>query len=710
MRVEIPELAGVQVPIPSEFRRLYDVATNLWWIWDEHARDVWSYIDPRRWSDSPNPIGLLQGTDAQTWEALSADPKFLDLYQAVVSRFDEYMTNSETWWEKEYGSIDGPIAYLCAEFGLHHKLPFYSGGLGVLAGDHLKTASDLGIPMVAVGLLYRRGYFRQAVDPGGDQQHYYPTVEIGRRPIHPVKGSGGGQLTVDLEFPGRTVHVAAWRMQVGRIPLIMLDTDIPQNHPADRPITHLLYVRGRDMRLAQELVLGTAAVKVLRALDINPAVWHVNEGHAAFSLLERAHEKVKGGMEVDEAVLQIKESTLFTLHTPVPAGNEKFESGAVSRYTDYLFPGLESATVRDLGRVGDHDDGMFDMGATAIRFSSFVNGVSRRHGEVATHQWSHLTGDRVSHVTNGVHVPTWVGHSIARLYSRHVATGWPDQLTNPTVWKKVHEIPSADLWQAHTAQKLAMIKQMRRRMAAQVARHGGGPDVLREINDFLPPDRFTIGFARRFATYKRATLILHDLPRLQALLTNPDRPVQLLFAGKAHPADDPGQGLIRRVVELSRWPEFKGHIFFVEDYNMLLGELLTGGCDIWLNNPVPPKEASGTSGMKAAINGVPNVSVPDGWWEEVAADGKNGWIFGPPGLDPHPDHDDAASLYAKLENDVVPLYYDRNDKGVPEGWVEVMKSSIADTVHQFSSHRMLMEYTRDAYAPLAERAKRKTAP
>lgn len=701
MIIDIPHIPGAQIALPEEFDRLYDIANNLWWAWDDEASELWARIDAQRWHDVQNPISFLQGVEPTTWESLSADARFVDSYSKVVRRFDSYMAAGDTWFAGQEFEMPGPIAYLCTEYGLQTRLPFYSGGLGVLAGDHLKTASDLGIPMLAVGLLYRRGYFRQAVDPGGGQQHYYPALDISRRPIHPIVGRGGSQLQVELDFPGRSVMATAWKLQVGRVPLIMLDTDVAENDPADRTITHHLYVRGRDMRLAQELVLGVGAVKVLRKLEITPAAWHVNEGHAAFSVLERTARRLREGTGFDEAQRQVRAKTLFTLHTPVPAGNERFDLGAVQRYTDYLFPEIDAATIAKLGRAHEHDEGAFDMGALAIRFASYVNGVSARHGEVATQQWSHLIGGPADSVTNGVHVPTWVGHSISRVFTEAVGIDWPSQLTSQKKWEAIRDVPDDELWHAHLAQKNAMTRQVRRRQMAEFSRHGASPDVLREVRDMLPADRLTIGFARRFATYKRATLLLQDLPRLQAIMTNPERPVQFIFAGKAHPADTGGQELIRRVVELSQRPEFRGHLFFVEDYDMAVGRLLTGGCDVWLNNPVPPKEASGTSGMKSSMNGGLNLSVPDGWWAEGAHPGQNGWTFGPDGLEPHGDDADADGLYSLLENEVVPLFYDRDGDGVPKGWVQMMKEAIVTSVFEFSTHRMLMDYAAKAYLPLS---------
>lgn len=702
MHVDIRTIPAAQLALPDDFDRLYDLAHNLWWSWDDDASALWAQIDSTRWNEVENPISLLQGTDPATWDRLHGDNRFIQAYKDVVRRFDSYMKEEATWSSQQVPPLNGPVAYMCTEYGLHHELPFYSGGLGVLAGDHLKTASDLGIPMVGIGVLFHRGYFRQAVDPDGDQQHFYPAMDLARLPFEPVESPGGGHLKVELPFPGRTVRVAAWKLQVGRVPLILLDTDLPENDPSDRSITHLLYVRGRDMRLAQELVLGVGGVQVLRRLGIVPSVWHVNEGHSAFSLLARAMKRIDEGATLNEARIGISTKTLFTLHTPVPAGNERFDLGEVQRYADYLFPHIARNSIGELGKAGEHDDG-FDLGALAIRFSSFVNGVSRRHGEVASQQWKHLIGGPANYITNGVHVPTWVGHSMQRVFADALGSDWRAKLASAGEWdEKLRAIPDDEIWHAHQSQKDVMIRQIRRRIRSQASRHGMGPDQLREISGMLPLDRLTIGFARRFATYKRATLLLHDLPRLQAILTNPETPVQLVFAGKAHPADQAGQELIRRVVELSRRPEFIGHLFFVEDYDMALGQLLTGGTDVWLNSPTPPKEASGTSGIKAALNGGLNLSVPDGWWDEAVKHGENGWSFGPSGFDSMPDGDDAAALYQLLESDVVPLYYTRDGDNVPKAWVNMMKEAIASSVFPFSSHRMLMQYAGQAYFPLAE--------
>ncbi|MBT8203617.1 MAG: alpha-glucan family phosphorylase, partial [Acidimicrobiia bacterium] len=663
MIVDIPHTPGAQIALPEEFDRLYDIANNLWWAWDDEASELWARIDAQRWHDVQNPISFLQGVEPTTWESLSADARFIESYSKVVRRFDSYMAADDTWFEDQNFEMPGPIAYLCTEYGLQTRLPFYSGGLGVLAGDHLKTASDLGIPMLAVGLLYRRGYFRQAVDPGGGQQHYYPALDISRRPIHPIVGRGGSQLQVELDFPGRSVMATAWKLQVGRVPLIMLDTDVAENDPADRTITHHLYVRGRDMRLAQELVLGVGAVKVLRKLEITPAAWHVNEGHAAFSVLERTARRLREGTGFDEAQRQVRAKTLFTLHTPVPAGNERFDLGAVQRYTDYLFPEIDAATIAKLGRANEHDEGAFDMGALAIRFASYVNGVSARHGEVATQQWSHLIGGPADSVTNGVHVPTWIGHSINRVFTEAVGTDWPSHLTAQKKWEAIRDVPDDELWHAHLAQKNAMTRQVRRRQMAEFSRHGASPDVLREVRDMLPADRLTIGFARRFATYKRANLLLHHRDTLEALLADDDRPIQFVFAGKAHPADKEGKALLAEIVAFAKTRAANGRFVFLPDYEMAVARAMYAGCDVWLNTPIRPHEACGTSGEKAALNGGLNCSISDGWWDEMADD-RNGWTI-PDSLANRPgrrDREESAVALEIISSEILPTYY---GDGVP---------------------------------------------
>ncbi len=693
---DIPAGPGAAASVPKVFHRIDDLAHNLWWSWNPFAQRLWSRLRPSQWGENRNPLSLLQGIERDTWEALAADGSFVDDYEEVVRVFDDYMAGKATWYSQREQKLPGPIAYLCAEFGVHHTLPFYSGGLGVLAGDHAKAASDLGLPFVGVGLLYRRGYFHQTVDPDGNQQHHYLRLEMTRRPFREVLDRGGHPLRVTVEFPGREVTIRAFRIDVGRVPLLLLDTELPENDPADRPITSILYVRGREMRFAQEMVLGVGAVRVLEALGLEPAVWHVNEGHAALSLLERVSVAMQAGLEPDAAAKGVQRNTLFTLHTPVPAGNEVFELPLAERYVDGTLPGIATEDLADFGRAREGEEGSFDLGALAIKLSSITNGVSKRHGEVVTSSWSDLIGGDAEYVTNGVHTPTWVGRNMRRLYERVIGPDWIHRLNDWEAWEAINTLPDEDVWAAHHSQKELLLRRLRHRLREQRARHGSGPDELREVDHHLPADRLTMVFARRFATYKRAGLLFSDPGRIRALLTNPDRPAQVIFTGKAHPADREGQGLIRWVSDLARSAELGGHVFFVEDYDMQVGSWLVTGADVWLNNPRPPMEASGTSGMKAALNGGLNLSVLDGWWLEGYT-GDNGWGYG---QEPESDGADAATLYHLLETEVLPAYYDRDEDGLPRRWIAMMKEAMASITPAFSTHRMVVEYYEKAYRPL----------
>jgi starch phosphorylase len=628
----------------------------------------------------------------ETWEALHSNDSFISLYNEVVDKFDDYMVDRDTWYARTHpDALPEGLVYLSTEFGVHHTLPFYSGGLGVLAGDTAKGASDLGIPMIGIGLMYRRGYFRQAIDPDGAQQHHYTNIEIGRRPARRVLDRTGHPLTLEVEFPGRTVDVGVWRIDVGRVPLLLLDTDLTSNDPADRTITHILYVRGREMRLCQELVLGIGGARLVDALGMKPSTWHINEGHAAFALLERLSRRIALGESRDAAAKAIRDSSVFTLHTPVPAGNEVFDKDLVKRYLAGRLPGIDDA---ELDRLGDSGrDGVFDLGALAIRLSHSTNGVSKRHGEVVTRDWQHIIGGPGKAVTNGVHTPTWVGGMMSRNFAEALGSRWTDHLLEPEHWEAIRDLPNRAIWDAHVSQKERLLRHVRRGLREQWARHGASPGTLRRVRSALPDDRLTVVFARRFATYKRAHLLLTDLGRLQWILTNPQRPIQLLFSGKAHPADKAGQQLIARVAEIARGPQLQGHVFFLEDYNMELGRYLVGGADVWLNTPQPPMEASGTSGMKAAANGALNLSVLDGWWCE-GFNGQNGWAFGDPYVS---DEADAHRIYDILEHEVAPLYYDRDEEGVPNGWVEMMKEAIITITPEFSAQRMVAQYLEDMY-------------
>ncbi len=702
----IQSLSNVEFAVPRSMSRLVDLAHNLWWSWHSQGRDLWSAIDPVGWDNYHNPIEILMTIEPGRWDEIEHAESVRERYQRAITEFDQYVAAPDTWYRRNGQVLDRPVAYLCTEFGVHESLPFYSGGLGILAGDHLKAASDMGIPMVAVGLLYRRGYFRQEMDSDGDQQHFYPTLDLRRLPVQPVSSPTGGQLKVPIEFPGRTVWAAVWKLEVGRVPLLLLDTDIAANDPADRPITHQLYVAGREMRFCQELILGTGAARALEALGIEPSVWHVNEGHAAMSLLERSARLVESGESLESATRALRSHTVFTLHTPVPAGNEVFSPEIASKYLEPWAVRMNIGIDELLGlaSAGEGND-QFDMGALAIRFASVVNGVSKRHGEVASRDWNHLIGGPAASVTNGIHGPTWLGRDGASIVRRAFGADWCSLLLEqPELLEKLDGVPDDLIWNAHQSRKELLARFARGRLRRRFARHGASPDELRSIADLFPADRLTLGFARRFATYKRATLLFTDPERLRKILTDKERPVQLVFAGKAHPADRHGQEFIRQISEISRSPEFEGHVYVLEDYDARMARFLVQGVDVWVNTPRPPMEASGTSGMKAAINGGLNLSVLDGWWIE-GHNGKNGWAFGSPdGSDDWgaEDHRDSNTLYELLENEVVPLYYRRDESGLPSGWIGFMREAIKSSVREFSAHRMVGDYFSLAYFPLGK--------
>ncbi|MGH8923503.1 MAG: alpha-glucan family phosphorylase [Acidimicrobiia bacterium] len=702
--MNIPTLPQIEFAIPPAYARTVELAYNLWWSWNYTGTSLWSNLDPVAWDHTHNPIDLLESIEPRHWQVVNQAEAVQERYHAAISDFDQYMAAEESWYLRQEKKLTGPIAYLCTEFGVHASVPFYSGGLGILAGDHLKSASDLGLPLVAVGLLFRRGYFRQEIEAEGEQQHIYPSLDVRRLPVRPVASPTGGQLKVEVEFPHGPVKVAVWKLEVGRVPLLLLDTDIDENDVSDRPITHTLYVRGRPMRFCQEMVLGIGGVRALEALGITPAVWHINEGHAALALLELVRERIAGGADLATAMKSIKQQTVFTLHTPVPAGNEVFDRDIADHYLRHILAEMENGTtdLSQLGVAGENTD-QFDLGAFAIQMSSITNGVSKRHAEVATRDWEYLIGGPAAAVTNGVHTPTWIGRDAGRTLSENFGPNWPsDLLDDAEAPRHLADLTLPDIWANHRKRKEIFTTFARGRLRRQFARHGASPEELRQVEGMLPNDRLTLGFARRFATYKRATLMFEDLARFEAFVTRPERPVQVVFAGKAHPADRHGQDFIKRIVELSKLPALKGHVFVLEDYDARMARFMVQGVDVWVNNPRPPMEASGTSGMKAAINGTLNLSVLDGWWVE-GFNGRNGWAFGSPsGRDDHSseDRDDSEALYKLLEEEVTPLFYERDEDGMPVGWVEMMREAITSTLVAFSSHRMVAEYSHLAYFPM----------
>jgi starch phosphorylase len=700
----IRTLPTADIELPPSLERLRELAYDYWWSWSPVAQRLFMRIDPTTWRRYHNPVQLLLNVEPQQWMRLLSDPEFVGLYEEATAALDEYR-EAPSWFEENAASIKGPVAYFSMEFGIHESLGIYSGGLGVLAGDHCKAASDLGVPLVGVGLLYRSGYFRQTVDADGYQQHIYPDYDFVRLPVLPVQAPAGGTLTVPVDLPGRVVHAAVWKVQVGRVPVLMLDTDIALNDPADRPITGILYVRGREMRLCQEVVLGAGGVRALRALGIQPAVWHMNEGHVAFFGLERARERVVNGESLAKALQAVKRNTVFTTHTPVPAGNETFDRKLVKRYLEPWIRdvGCEPEEALALGA----DNGNFNMTALAIRLSSRSNGVSRLHGQVSSNMWRHLfDGGKeqpIGYVTNGVHTGSWVGPEMREFYTQYLGADWEKNLLNPGYWKRVGDAPDAALWAAHRAQKERLVRFVRERTRHQAARHGLSPDELRTVESLLDPQALTIGFARRFATYKRAFLVMSDLERLRAIVSDPARPVQFLFAGKAHPADREGQEVVRRLFVLTHG-EFRGKLVFLEDYDIEVGRALVQGCDIWLNTPRKPQEASGTSGQKVPVNGGVNVSVLDGWWAEGFR-GDNGWAIGDGETNPDTaaqDRADADALYGVLLEQAIPRFFSRDASGLPAEWIRTMKASIESVVAPFSAQRMVRDYVVDCYLPAAE--------
>jgi glycogen phosphorylase len=710
--LQIPTLPGHDFALPPGLERLAEVAYNLWWSWTPRAAALFARIDSAAWARYRTPIPVLSAVAPSRWAELLADEDFMVDASRLLDEFDRYMANgSDSWYRvaaeaDPSASLGGTIAYFCAEYGIHESMQIYSGGLGILAGDHLKSASDAALPFVGVGLLYRRGYFRQQIDADGHQEHAQPDLDPASLPLRRARGRDGAPLQVSVEFPNRKVHAAVWVAQVGRVPLLLLDTDIPANDGADRPITHILYVRGRVMRLCQELILGIGGVRALRGLGIDPAAWHLNEGHSAFMLLERAGELIAAepGLDFHEALRRVGRNSVFTIHTPIKEGNEQFERGVAKRLLEPWLTacGISGDELMELGRgIGPDGDRPFDMTAFVLRFASRANAVSQLHGETANATWEPLLQHPIGAITNGVHAATWIGRPLRRLLERAIARSLGSDAPGPEAFDHLGDVSAADLWGAHTQQKRELLEFMRRRLVRQFARHGESPSLLRELHAAFDPSTLTIGFARRFATYKRADLFFRDEERLARLLSNEERPVQVVLAGKAHPADRPGQQVIERIFGLTRSEALRGRVFILEDYDMRMARFLVGGVDVWLNNPRRPLEASGTSGMKAAMNGIPSLSILDGWWDE-GFNGRNGWAIGTKeGVDDPEEQDeaDANELYRILEEEVVPRFYERDADGLPGAWVATMREAISAAIWQFSTARMLKEYVEQMYLP-----------
>ncbi len=711
---------SVYPKLPARLVRLHDVAFNLWWSWATEAQTLFATIDPELWEAvSHNPVKLLRKVQQEKLDAAAADPKFLEQYAAVLADFDAYMDPAAaTWFGRTHGDKRNQvIAYFSAEFGLHEALPIYSGGLGVLSGDHCKAASDLNLPFIGVGFLYPQGYFIQRIDDSGMQQAFYEKIDFAEMPVTQALDPQGKPVLINVDLPGRTVYAKVWRIQVGRVPIFLMDTDVERNAPQDRELSARLYGGDREMRISQEVVLGIGGVRAVRALGYDPAVWHMNEGHSAFLGLERVREYVQSqGLSFGEAVEAVRAGTIFTTHTPVPAGNDSFAFELVEKFFWQYWGqlGIDRNAFIDFAAQELPWGRQYSMTVLALRISGYANGVSQLHGHVSREMWHFLWPQTpveevpITAITNGVHTPTWMVQELKDLYSKYLPPAWREEIDDAQIWAKVTTIPDVELWAVHQWRKSILVDFSRRRLQAMYRRHGEGTKTLNAAGQLLDPQALTIGFARRFATYKRAALLFHDEERLKRILHNPEQPVQIIFSGKAHPADEPGKALIQRIYQLSQTPDYWGKIVFIENYDMNIARHLISGVDIWLNNPRRPHEASGTSGMKAALSGAPNFSVLDGWWVE-GYDGSpqnlNGWAIGEEREykdEATQDEADAINLYSTLEDMIIPLYYaGRTAEGVPTGWLQVMKNSIRTCTPQFSMRRMVKEYTERAYLPAA---------
>lgn len=708
-------LEGISTPVaaalptlPPRIQGLLRLADNLAWSWNREARQLFRDIDDTRWHQTRhNPLELLRQVTPERLAELAQDSRFCASYDQIMAWLDSEKSDKRTWYYSAFPELRGQtIAYFCAEFGIHNSVPIYSGGLGVLAGDHLKTASDLGVPLVAVGILYRNGYFDQHITVDGWQEDSDASINFNTVPLEPLEGKDGAKHLVSVNTFGREIRIRVWRMQVGRVPVYLLDSDLEENHPDDRPLLSKLYSGGPAMRLRQEWLLGVGGVRALRALGIAPAAWHANEGHAAFMMVERVREHCLQGIGFDDAVKLVRNTSIFTTHTPVPAGHDQFSIGDVVKCTEGEEMWRAMGITRErFTRIGFHPDSgteVFHMTAASVRLSRRVNAVSRRHGIVtrtmSRSMWNNRDAEQVpvGHVTNGVHLATWMANPIMTLLDRHLGSSWGFS-NDPSLWEQVLTLDDAELWQTHRNLKALLMRLVREEARRAFARGGLDATQLAGAGTLLDAHVLTIGFARRFATYKRANLIFRDVERLRALVTNAGRPVQIVFAGKAHPADDPGKHVLQSVYHFTRDPRFEGRVAFVEDYGMHLAHLLVQGVDLWLNLPRVPLEASGTSGMKAALNGVPQLSTIDGWWEE-GYEGNNGWAI-EPAVDDDSGEATAERLYQLLEQEVVPRYYDRDQNDLPRPWIRMMKHAIRVAGQQFTARRMVEQYARGYYAP-----------
>lgn len=698
--------------LPRRINRLGELAYNMWWTWNPDAQRLYLRIDRELWDATKhNPLLFLRKVERAKLNAVTNNRYYLEFYDRIITAFDEYIQSKDTWFKRHHTEQAGQkIAYFSMEFGLHEIFPIYAGGLGVLSGDHLKEASDMGLPFVAIGLYYSEGYFQQRITEDGWQESQYIRHALEDLPICQVVDENYRPLTVAIELPNRSVTARIWEIRVGRVPLYLLDTNIPENEPADRALSARLYSGDPEMRIAQEILLGIGGLRALRLLGYHPDIYHMNEGHSAFLVLERMREYIQAGKSFAEASELITDSNVFTTHTPVPAGNDEFPLWLVDKYFAHVWPdlGLTREQFVDLARHEVSWGESFSMPVLALRFSQGRNAVSELHGQVTRQMWSFLWPNTplsdvpIIHVTNGIHTGTWLARRLGHLYDRYLGPDWRDHIDDPEIWEQVNNIPDEQLWavRRHLKRKLAAFIS---NLARQRWLNGGvHPIQILASGVMLDPYMLTIGFARRFAPYKRANLILRDVDRLLHLVNRPNMPVQIIFAGKAHPDHESGKLLIQEVYRTVKRSEAGGRLVFLENYDMNIARYLIQGVDVWLNTPRRPNEASGTSGQKAGLNGVLNFSVLDGWWRE-GYNGLNGWAIGEDrdyDLSNHQDESDAESLYEILENEIIPLYYqERNSDGLPGDWILRIKESIRTLAPQFSTRRMVKEYVENLYLP-----------
>jgi glycogen phosphorylase len=708
--------------LPAPLQKLRAISLNLRWVWHHDSVELFRRMDEELWEKTKhNPVRMLGVIDQHTLEALAQDEGFLAHLERVASHLDAYVNSSTTWFNTK---IDGGrkllVAYFSAEFGITECLSIFAGGLGMLAGDHLKSGSDLGVPLVGVGLLYQEGYFQQYLNEGGWQQELYEDNDFHTLPLTLQRASNGSPLTVKVEMPGRDVIAQIWLAQVGRVPLYLLDANIPENAPADRDITDQLYGGDKEMRIKQEILLGIGGYRALQALGLKPDLYHMNEGHSAFLSLEHTRQLMASEkLSLAEAREAASSGLVFTTHTPVGAGHDYFPPELMERYfgSYYAHMGFNRKDFLGLGRVDANGEGEFCMTVLALRMSAHSNAVSRLHGEVSRDMWKDLypgvpTSEiPIDHVTNGVHFQSWLSREMKELYDRYLGPRWRQEVTDQSVWQLADNISSTELWRTHERRRERLVSFTRRRLRDQLKRRGASQTAIDMALDVLDPDALTIAFARRFATYKRATLLLRDPDRLAKILNNPERPVQIIFAGKAHPRDDAGKSLIKQIVDTARQDRFRRRLVFLEDYDSTVARYLVQGADVWLNTPVRLQEASGTSGMKASANAVLNLSILDGWWDEAYTP-EVGWAIGRRefyGDYNYQDQIEAESLYGLLEQEVVPLFYDRHVDGLPRKWIGKMKTSVRELCTFFTTHRMVGEYTERFYVPGADHSRRMTA-